>query len=333
MEKFKDFWRQYRTPALIGGGILLFLLCAVTGAALWLTRGFWMDAQETAIHATEPVTEAETIAVITEPPTTMPPTTEPPTTQPPTTEPPTTEPPPASAMIENVPYYSQHGLLPTGCELVSAKMLLEYYTGREVDMQDIIDRVDCQYPQDVDGIPCAPHPSEAFIGSPWDETSFGCFSPIICDMMNNLLPRGYVAVDTTGTELSELAETYIPQGRPVLVWATIAMLQSFPHMGWYLMDEHGKPTDEWYDWLANEHCLVLIGYDEDYYYFNDPYAWRTGTRYGREIVEKRYAEMDQYSAVVLPVPENSTEPATYVPVRETEPTEPETTDITNPPMP
>ena len=230
MEKFKDFWRQYRTPALIGGGILLFLLCAVTGAALWLTRGFWMDAQETAIHATEPVTEAETIAVITEPPT--------------------TEPPPASAMIENVPYYSQHGLLPTGCELVSAKMLLEYYTGREVDMQDIIDRVDCQYPQDVDGIPCAPHPSEAFIGSPWDETSFGCFSPIICDMMNNLLPRGYVAVDTTGTELSELAETYIPQGRPVLVWATIAMLQSFPHMGWYLMDEHGKPTDEWYDWLA-----------------------------------------------------------------------------------
>ncbi|MBR7083770.1 MAG: hypothetical protein IKI37_01095 [Oscillospiraceae bacterium] len=39
-------------------------------------------------------------------------------TIPETTEPP---PPPAEILLEDIPYYSQEGLLPTGCEIVSAK--------------------------------------------------------------------------------------------------------------------------------------------------------------------------------------------------------------------
>ena len=256
-EKIKTLLTRFRVPLNILFVLVLIAIPSVTLIrALHLTQGFRVSMKVPAAEPTVP----ETTVVITEP------TTEPPTTQRPTTEPPTTEPPPPpeECLIEDVPFITQRGLLPTGCELVSAKMLLEYYTGEEVDIQDIIDRVDCQYPQAIDGKACAPHPSEAFIGSPWDPTSFGCFSPIICDMMNDLLPEEYMAVDTTGTPIAELAETYIPQGKPVLIWSTIAMYHAFPHMGWYLTDSHGKPTDEWYDWLANEHCLVLIGYDADY---------------------------------------------------------------------
>ena len=292
------FYKQYRKPLM-----LLLLLAAVVPAGAWLTSWYITRNHPELLHFPESRTDItamaeETLAVLTEPPTEPPtlPETEPTTV--PATEPPTTE-PLESAQIENVPYYSQRSLLPTGCELVSAKMVLEYYSGEEVPIKEITDRVHCQYPQDIDGKPCAPHPSQAFIGDPWDPTSYGCFAAVVCDMMNELLPEGYTAAETSGTPVAELAETYIPQGTPVLLWATIAMIDSYPHGGWYLADENGEPTDEWYEWLASEHCLVLIGYDEDYYYFNDPYAWSGCTKFRRERVEMRHEEIGGYSAVVL----------------------------------
>lgn len=250
----------------------------------------------------EPVRQIENIstALPTEETTEMPtPSTEPPTTEP-VTEPPATEPPPPpeECLIEDVPFYTQHGLLPTGCELVSAKMVLEYYLKEEIPIDDIVDKMKCQYPQDVNGKATAPHPEDAFIGSPYDLTSFGCFSPALVTMMNQFLPIGSNAVDTSGTSLQTLAETYLPQGTPVLIWATINMTNHHDYLGWYIQDKDGNPTDEWYDWQINEHCLVLIGYDSDYYYFNDPNAWQSQTRFGREIVEERFASMGMYSAVV-----------------------------------
>lgn len=324
-QKILEFLKAHKIPVIIAVCLLIAVIPAIT-----LVQSFraseeaWLYAETAAKESVQDtivvITQTTTIAATT---TTTAVTTT--TTMTTTTEPP---PPPDEILLEDVPYYTQHGLLPTGCELVSAKMLLEYYTEEPVDIQDIIDRVDCQYPKSVDGVACAPHPSEAFIGSPWDPTSFGCFSPIICDMMNDLLPDEYMAVDTTGKELQELAETYLPQNKPVLVWATISMVRSFPHMGWYLSDEHCQPTDEWYDWLANEHCLVLIGYDEDYYYFNDPYAWNACTKYRRDIVETRFEEMDRYSAVVVERPEYIKTPETYVMTRVSETTTTTTTTVT-----
>ncbi|MBR1530176.1 MAG: C39 family peptidase [Oscillospiraceae bacterium] len=209
----------------------------------------------------------------------------------------TTE-PPESVMIEDVPYYSQAGLLPTGCEIVSAKMLLEYYTKQEIDIHKIIDLLDCQYPEDVDGVTCAPHPEDAFIGIPEESSGFGCFAPIIVKALNQLLPKEYKAVDISGFDLQEIAETYLPQGKPVLVWATIYLWEPHEYLGWYLVDDKGKPTDEWYDWLANEHCMVLVGYDADYYYFNDPYDSNGLISFSREKTEKRFAQIGKYAAVV-----------------------------------
>lgn len=300
---YKRFGRRYGFPLLalvliaavvpVGVGVTVSRLYG-TNPELWHSAELQTDIQAAMTEA-EP---SETLAVLTEPvtePTAA--VTEPPVTEPPVAEPPVAE-PPETSMIGDVPFYSQRSLLPTGCELVSAKMVLEFYTGEEIPIQEIIDRVKCQYPQDVDGKSCAPHPSQAFIGDPWDPVSYGCFAAVICDMMNELLPAGYTAEETTGTSVAELAETYIPQGQPVLLWATIAMIDSYPHGGWYLLGDDGKPTDEWYEWRASEHCLVLIGYDAEYYYFNDPYSWNGCTKFSRELVEKRHAEIGGYSAVV-----------------------------------
>ncbi len=204
--------------------------------------------------------------------------------------------PPESIQLE-VPYISQAGLLPTGCELVSAKMVLEYY-GAEVTVNDIVDNTFCKYPQTIGGKTYGYHPKAAFIGNPWDESSFGCFPPVVVEMMNKLLPEGKQAEDVSKTELRTLAETYLPRNMPVLVWATIHMMESYPTVGWYVLDENGDPTDEWYEWQANEHCMVLVGYDSDCYYFNDPYGSRGLVAYERALAEQRYAEIGSYAVVV-----------------------------------
>ena len=213
------------------------------------------------------------------------------------TEPEPTE-PPESVLLEDVPYYSQEHLLPTGCEIVSAKMLLEYYTKEEVNLDNLIALLHCQSLKEIDGHLCGSHPEDAFIGTPKDDSGFGCFAPVIVEAMNQLLPEGYQAVDISGFDLQEIAETYLPQGKPVLIWATINLWEPSQYFGWYLTDENGKLTDEWYDWLANEHCMVLVGYDADYYYFNDPYDSHGLISFRREKTEKRFEQIGKYAAVV-----------------------------------
>ncbi len=203
-------------------------------------------------------------------------------------------------LITNVPYISQKDVLPTGCELVSALMVLQYY-GVSATISDVVEHTKAAYSVDIGDRCYAYHPSVAFVGSPYDSSSFGCYSPVVVNMMNELLPLDYEAVDLSGEELRTLAETYIPQGIPVLIWASINMLELYQSsVGWYLLDEDGNPTDEWYYWTANEHCLVLIGYDDTYYYFNDPYNSNGQKTYACSTVEARYNYLGKMAVAVLP---------------------------------
>lgn len=203
-------------------------------------------------------------------------------------------------LVLDVPFYAQRDLgLPTGCELVSAKMVLDYYCEEEVPIGALIVNVQCDTPEEIDGETVAKHPAQAFIGRPSVGSSFGCFAPVIVDLMNSYIPEGYEAVDVSNQSLEEL-EHYISQGIPVLVWATIDMYATSESIGWYLRDENGGNSGEWYFWKSNEHCLVLTGYDDTYYYFNDPNAWKSNTRFEKSLVKTRHEEVGNYSVVVLP---------------------------------
>lgn len=204
--------------------------------------------------------------------------------------------PPDSVMLE-VPYYSQNGVLPTGCELFSARMVLDYY-GVKPSLADIIDKTYAKYTYMADGKNYGHHPNDAFIGSPYDETSFGCFPPVMSKMMNHFLPAGKTAVPLEGESLAELAESNLPNGDPVMVWATMYMKETYEAIGWNLLDAEGNQTDEWYFWPAREHCLVLVGYDAEKYYFNDPMQNSTVVSWSRELVEQRYADMGSRALVV-----------------------------------
>lgn len=55
-----------------------------------------------------------------------------------------------------------------------------------------------------------------------------------------------------------------------------------------------------FTWRYNEHCLVLVGYDETCYIFNDPLSEKN-TRYDKKTVEKRFEEMGKMAVTIVPL--------------------------------
>ena len=192
----------------------------------------------------------------------------------------------------DVPYISQENSLPTGCEIVSATMLLHYY-GYPIDEHTLIDRyLDKQPLVFQNDQYFGPHPCDAFVGDPYRSDGFGCYAPVIVRMLNRAFDGEKTAVDTTGVSLDALVRQSIDQGRPALIWATIGMAPTTTGTCWTLSD--GRT----FTWKRNEHCLVLVGYDRNRYLFNDPYRSNGLVGYSKELVERRFEELGRQSIVV-----------------------------------
>ena len=94
--------------------------------------------------------------------------------------------------------------------------------------------------------------------------------------------------------MSEIISEYIDKDIPVIFWATMGMKPSINGSMWIVPE-----TGEKYQWKGREHCLLLVGYDneQDGYYFNDPMVETKQTFYqSKALVEERHKE--QYSMAV-----------------------------------
>lgn len=199
----------------------------------------------------------------------------------------------------NVPYISQKEEYPTGCELVSASMLLKFY-GFDITAGELIDKgymeqAEPEYDSDDDKIYCA-DPNEAFIGNPRSDSGYGCYAPALLECLEKYLEDEYFdAVNLSGISLPDLCMEYIDFGEPVLIWASINMSgTSVVENAWTI-----KKTGKSFDWIANEHCLVLVGYDNENYYFNDPQK-DVAVPYKKETAEKRYKELGSQAITIRP---------------------------------
>ena len=208
---------------------------------------------------------------------------------------------PSSKKIANVPLIGQQKL-PTGCETCSAVMLLNYY-GYNISETSFADKYLIKRPlgygkYGLEG----PDPNCAFIGSPYTTNSFGAYAPVMAKSMNSYLAKkSYKAVSVNGKSLEYLAGKYIAQGQPVMVWATIYMTASYKTTTWRVnyTDENARyKKGSSYTWLANEHCLLLTGYDSSYYYFNDPWT-NSRIAYSKSIVNTRYNELGKQAVVMV----------------------------------
>lgn len=219
-----------------------------------------------------------------------------------------------SKVLMDIGYISQEPDYPTGCESVSAAMLLNYM-GVNCTVDTFID----SYLEKGNIIPgngtyYAPDPSVKFIGDPRGQ-GFGCYAPVIVDALKKAAPDYYI-IDETGKEFSELVDTYIKRQTPVMIWATMDMRETKTGESWIVdnsivlgkesevnIQEEPKPEDEGVEkitWIAGEHCLVLVGYDDDNYYLADPYKSKGITAYQKNLVEQRYKDLNMQAIAMIP---------------------------------
>lgn len=231
-------------------------------------------------------TESSSLSVLAEATTTQPST----TTQPPST---TTQPLPTKYVLTDVPVIAQYPNYPTGCESVSAVIAMRY-AGSDISIDDFIDKyLEKSNFYTKDGVTYGPDPRTHFVGSPRDANSFGCMAPVIENAMNAYYQGKKQVVNATGTEMDDLCRQYIAQGIPCLVWVSIGMAEPYYSRSWNL------PDGGTYRWLSNEHCMVLIGYDDTSYYFSDPYRGTT-VKYARQLSSDRYAAYGKQALAILP---------------------------------
>lgn len=191
------------------------------------------------------------------------------------------------------PYIDQSVRYPTGCESVSTVMLLQYL-GYPVTVDSFIENtLEMKAFEERNGELYGPDPNQYFCGSPYDEDSFGCYAPVICKALEQVIGEQYDVFNETGTPIAELLQKYIDQGMPVVFWACINMREPITGPEWKLHE-----TGETFTWISNEHCMLLVGYDEEGYYFNDPYENNGVIRYPKDLVEDRHAAQHQMAVGV-----------------------------------
>lgn len=180
------------------------------------------------------------------------------------------------AVLLDAPYIDQRTDYPVGCEIVSTAMALNYI-GLDVTVEELTDEHLPLGPfhYSVRGIYYGPDPDEYFSGSPYASNGYGCYSPVIIKMLNSYLDRTkYVVYAPKSKTLDQLC-SYIDEGLPVIVWATESMSEAKNTIYWTKLIPSGeswKPVNKIIHWISPEHCLLLVGYDDDFYYFNDPLA-------------------------------------------------------------
>lgn len=221
-----------------------------------------------------------------------------------------------SYLTENVPFLDQMELgYPTGCEAVSATMVAQFY-GYDVLPEDIINNtptdergiwteqvekeveitqdenvttIDEEEPENsvedvevkednkeiekvVEEVLYGSNPFEVFVGHPakdYDEGSYGCYAPPIITALNILNIK---CRDISGCGQEELLN-YISNGDPIVVWGTYNGRDIVYLDEWTYPDNSGSYVN-----LKGEHCMVLIGYDDDKVYLNDPIAGKKVTQ-------------------------------------------------------
>ncbi len=201
------------------------------------------------------------------------------------TETPGTAPAQRASRIEPFQTICQYPELPTGCEMTSLTMVLNY-NGIPADKCDIADNyLDKGEVGTVDF-------RVAFEGNPRDENSYGCYSPVVVDTANKYLQAvqsDMRAVDLSGTEFEELF-SYIDAGVPVIVWGTLDCAEGHYSVTWTV-----NGTD--LTWYTPEHCMVLVGYEDKMVWVADP-VYGDVRSYDREIFKSRYEVLYRQAVVI-----------------------------------
>lgn len=180
----------------------------------------------------------------------------------------------------------QNPELPTGCEATALTSVLNYY-GYNVSHKTIA------YDYMERGEIGVTNPWNAFVGDPSDPDAEGCFAPVVVKTANSYLlsigsPKR--AFDYSNVPMSDLYDK-IDEGKPVIIWATINMLNTFIENTWVI-------DGEVINFPGQEHCMVLTGYDYETnrVYVMDPLNGNVS--YDMNIFTDRHSQLYDMAVVI-----------------------------------
>ena len=163
-----------------------------------------------------------------------------------------------------VPYIDQSIKYPTGCESVSAVMLLKYL-GYEITVDEFIQNcLECREMEIRDGVLYGPDPNKFFCGNPYDEESYGIYARGLQKALAKAAGDYYEFLDETGTSTETLLKKYIDQDMPVVFWACINMRRKFRDRSgnfWIQENDFAGPRTNivccWWDMMKKSIILMI----------------------------------------------------------------------------
>lgn len=184
-------------------------------------------------------------------------------------------------ILSNVPLIQQLPELDRGCEVTSLAMILQY-AGVSVDKMKLaneIKKVDFM----ADGV--RGNPNEGFVGNiyTFSESGYGVYHGPLFQLAKKYLPNK--AVDLTGKSIEEMYKS-VKAGQPVVMItnATYAPLDEDEFTTWETNSGDVSIT-------YNEHCVVLVGYDEEFVYIRDPLEDSLDVKVPRGNFEQAWVQM------------------------------------------
>lgn len=198
----------------------------------------------------------------------------------------------AKALLD-VPTMKQLPELYNGCEVTSLSMLLSS-SGRPVDKMELAEKVR-KDPTPFRGTSLQQisqwgDPLEGFVGDiKGKRKGYGVYHKPLYDLLKEYMPDK--AVDLTGRDFSAL-EWVIDQGSPVVVWTTVSF----------------QPTNQWVTWKKDErtikatfqeHVVLLVGFDEQHVYLNDPLTGAKGLKVAKKSFIESWKQMGSQALTIV----------------------------------
>ena len=190
-----------------------------------------------------------------------------------------------STLIETFTPICQYPELPTGCEITSLTMVLNHY-GFNIDKGELSDLYLNK------GAVGTVDFRTSFVGDPRDSNSYGCYASVIVDCANNYLSNqnsDMRAVDITNTEFEQLFE-YTKVNIPVILWCTYELKEGHFSVTWNVEGEN-------LTWYTPEHCMVLLGEENNLVYTADPASGEI-IAYDKNLLKMRYEELFKQAVII-----------------------------------
>jgi uncharacterized protein YvpB len=190
-----------------------------------------------------------------------------------------------SAML-NAPLIKQYPELYSGCEITTLAMMLQFY-GIQKGKMELIPEMKYDktaYQLDERGkIVYWGNPNLGFVGDVTGRAKgFGIYHTALLPLLKKYIPT---AVDLTGKPFAVL-ESKIAEGIPVEVWTTIDYIENVQWTEW---DTSLGPIRATF----SEHAVLLVGYDKDHVYVNDPLNDKSNLKLNKALFIRTWEMMDK----------------------------------------